>query len=77
VGTSPADTSAPPALDLDRTQDFSFAVSQVLDMPLSEQQILLQTRRTSHRLRKQNRMLDTARQYLAAQVVIKEAGLKF
>jgi hypothetical protein len=71
---SNAPASAP---DAGRTQDFSFAVSQVLDMPVSEQQILLQTRKTSARLRKQCKMLETARQYLAAQVVIKEAGLKF
>lgn len=59
-----------------RLEDFSFAVCQVLDMPLEEQQILLQIRNTGKRLRRQNKMLQTARQYLAAQVTIKNAGLK-
>jgi hypothetical protein len=80
VGTSTSEaveSSAPSMPDLMRTQDFSFAVSQILDMPVSEQQLLLQTRKTSERLKKQGKMLDTARQYLAAQVVIKDAGLKF
>jgi ATP-dependent Lon protease len=63
--------------DVRRAQDFSFAISQVLDMPLEQQQLLLQTRSTLRRLRKQSKILDTARQYLAAQVTIKGAGLKF
>lgn len=58
-----------------RLEDFSFAVCQVLDMPLKEQQILLQIRDTEKRLRRQNKMLQTARQYLAAQVTIKDVGL--
>lgn len=58
-----------------RLEDFSFAVCQVLDMPLKEQQILLQITDTEKRLRRQNKMLQTARQYLAAQVTIKDAGL--
>lgn len=62
---------------LKRMQDFSFAVSQILDMPLGEQQILLQSSSTLFRFRKQRKMLETARKYLAAQVTIKEAGLKF
>lgn len=61
--------------DAKRLQDFSFAVSQVLDMPLGEQQLLLQLRDTDKRLRRQMKMLESARQYLAAQVTIKEAGL--
>jgi hypothetical protein len=80
LGTSAneaAEPSVPSGPDLVRTQDFSFAVSQILDMPVNEQQILLQTRKTSERLKKQSKMLNTARQYLAAQVVIKDAGLKF
>lgn len=56
-------------------EDFSFAVNQVMDMPLAEQQILLQMRDTDARLRRQNKRLQVARQYLAAQVTIKEAGL--
>ncbi|PXF41623.1 LON peptidase N-terminal domain and RING finger protein 3 [Gracilariopsis chorda] len=56
-------------------QEFSFSVCQVLDMPLKEQQILLQIDDTAARLRRQEKMLDTARKYLAAQVTIKEAGL--
>lgn len=56
-------------------EEFSFAVSQVLDMPLAEQQILLQMRDTAARLQRQNKRLQVARQYLAAQVTIKEAGL--
>lgn len=56
-------------------QEFSFSVCQVLDMPLKDQQILLQIDDTAARLRRQQKMLDTARKYLAAQVTIKEAGL--
>lgn len=59
-----------------RLEDFSFSVCQVLDMPLKEQQILLQIQDTGVRLKRQLKMLTTARQYLAAQVTIKEAGLK-
>lgn len=58
-----------------RMQNFSFAVSQVLDVPLRDQQLLLQIRDTGKRLERQSKMLDSARQYLAAQVTIKEAGL--
>lgn len=57
-------------------EEFSFAVCQVLDMPLKEQQIMLQMTETAARLRRQNNLLSIARQYLAAQVTIKEAGLK-
>jgi ATP-dependent Lon protease len=64
-------------VDVQRMQDFSFAIAQVLDMPLEQQQLLLQTRSTIYRFRKQAKILDTARQFLAAQVTIKEAGLKF
>lgn len=63
--------------ELQRIEDFSFAVSQILDMPVLQQQLLLQTRSTLHRLEKQCKMLETARQYLAAQVVIKDVDLKF
>lgn len=63
--------------DIQRMEDFSFAVSQILDMPVMQQQLLLQTRSTIRRFQKQSKMLDTARQYLAAQVVIKDADLKF
>lgn len=56
-------------------EDFSFAVSQILDMPLREQQLLLQMRDTSRRLKRQSKMLNSARSYLAAQVTIKNAGL--
>ncbi len=61
--------------DARRMQDFSFAVSQILDMPLREQQLLLQMRDTGKRLKRQCKMLNSARQYLAAQVTIKNAGL--
>lgn len=64
-------------VDVQRMQDFSFAVAQVLDMPLEQQQLLLQTRSTLYRFQKQSKMLESARQFLAAQVTIKEAGLKF
>lgn len=60
----------------DRAEEFSFAICQVLDMPLAEQQILLQLTDTSARLKRQLNMLTTARNYLAAQVTIKNAGLK-
>lgn len=59
-----------------RAEEFSFAICQVLDMPLAEQQILLQLTDTSARLKRQLNMLSTARNYLAAQVTIKNAGLK-
>lgn len=59
-----------------RLEDFSFAICQILDMPLKEQQILLQIRNTKQRLQRQLKMLQTARQYLAGQVAIKDAGLK-
>lgn len=58
------------------SEEFSFAVCQVLDMPLKEQQIMLQMTETAARLRRQHNLLSIARQYLAAQVTIKEAGLK-
>lgn len=58
-----------------RVEEFSFSVCQVLDMPLKQQQILLQMNDTGLRLRRQRKVLQTARQYLAAQVTIKEAGL--
>lgn len=57
-------------------EEFSFAVAQVLDMPLKVQQVMLQMTNTASRLRKQLKMLTTARKYLAAQVTIKNAGLK-
>lgn len=63
-------------MDPARMQEFSFAVNQILDMPLRDQQLLLQMKDTGKRLRRQNRMLRTARNYLAAQVTIKNAGLK-
>lgn len=59
-----------------KLEQFSFAVCQVLDMPLKEQQIMLQICDTRARLQRQFKMLKTARQYLAAQVTIKDAGLK-
>lgn len=65
-------TQAGPEEDA-RMQDFSFAVNQILDMPLREQQVLLQITDTARRLRRQNTMLRTARNYLAAQVTIKNA----
>mmetsp|Transcript_45440 Transcript_45440/g.176713 ORF Transcript_45440/g.176713 Transcript_45440/m.176713 type:complete len:298 (-) Transcript_45440:1660-2553(-) len=57
----------------DRRKKFSFSVNQMLDMTVLDQQLLLQTRSTSMRLKKQDSILDGARQYLAAQVTIKEA----
>eukprot|EP00177_Eucheuma_denticulatum_P006248 GFKZ01011393.1.p1 GENE.GFKZ01011393.1~~GFKZ01011393.1.p1 ORF type:complete len:308 (+),score=52.38 GFKZ01011393.1:366-1289(+) len=59
-----------------RAEEFSFAINQVLDMPLNEQQVSLQTMDTAGRLRKQKKRLEVARQYLAAQVTLKEAGLE-
>lgn len=59
-----------------KSEEFSFAVCQILEMPLKEQQIMLQLTDTGARLRRQHTLLNTARQYLAAQVTIKEAGLK-
>lgn len=59
-----------------KAEEFSFAVCQILEMPLKEQQIMLQLTNTGARLQRQYTLLSTARQYLAAQVTIKEAGLK-
>jgi ATP-dependent Lon protease len=68
-----AHVDTPENVDHARISAFSFAVSQILDMQVKEQQLLLQTRSTGFRLRKQRKMLQTARQYLAAQVTIKDA----
>ena len=54
-----------------RQRLFSFAVSQVLDMPLRDQQLMLQSRNTVERLSKQIALLQQAQQYLAAQVSLK------
>jgi Lon protease-like protein len=54
-----------------RQRLFSFAVSQVLDMPLRDQQLMLQSRNTVERLSKQIALLQKAQQYLAAQVSLK------
>ena len=59
--------------DMKRRVRFSFAVSQVLDMSVRDQQLLLQTRDTRKRLQKQSKLLESARQYLAAQVTLKDA----
>lgn len=59
--------------EVERQQQFSFMVSQVLDMTVQDQQLLLQTKNTGFRLRKQRELLETARQYLAAQATIKDA----
>lgn len=80
-GDDDASTSATASNDTSkenqaRMQEFSFAVNQILDMPLRDQQILLQITDTARRLKRQNAMLRTARNYLAAQVTIKNAGLK-
>lgn len=57
----------------ERRVKFSFAVSQILDMSVKQQQVLLQTRSTRKRLQKQDKILESARQYLAAQVTLKDA----
>jgi len=54
-------------------ESFSFGVSAILDMPVVEQQILLQTQSLSKRLGKQKELLDFATQQLAAQISIKSA----
>ncbi|KAA8491511.1 LON peptidase N-terminal domain and RING finger protein 3 [Porphyridium purpureum] len=56
-----------------KLEDFSFGIGSILDMPTEEQQILLQTRDTEKRLRKQKELLDAAQQQLAAQISIKSA----
>eukprot|EP00188_Purpureofilum_apyrenoidigerum_P003431 Plantae.Rhodophyta-Purpureofilum_apyrenoidigerum.ctg3582.p1 GENE.Plantae.Rhodophyta-Purpureofilum_apyrenoidigerum.ctg3582~~Plantae.Rhodophyta-Purpureofilum_apyrenoidigerum.ctg3582.p1 ORF type:complete len:323 (-),score=81.98 Plantae.Rhodophyta-Purpureofilum_apyrenoidigerum.ctg3582:1199-2143(-) len=58
---------------IERQRLFSFSVNQVLDMTVQDQQLLLQTKSTAFRLKKQRGILDAARQYLAAQVTIKDA----
>lgn len=62
-----------PEQNFHRQKLFSFAVSSILDMPVRQQQLLLQTRSTAKRLLKQAQLLEGARQYLAAQVTIKKA----
>ncbi|KAF6001035.1 LON peptidase N-terminal domain and RING finger protein 3 [Cyanidiococcus yangmingshanensis] len=62
-----------PEQNFHRQKMFSFAVSSILDMPVRQQQLLLQTRDTAKRLLKQAQLLEGARQYLAAQVTIKNA----
>ncbi len=74
--TAPKGTPGSAADESKRMQEFSFAVNQILDMPLRDQQVLLQMTDTIKRLKRQNKMLQTARNYLAAQVTIKNAGLK-
>lgn len=59
-----------------RVEEFSFAVCDILDNSITGQQLMLQTTSTSERLGKQLKTLSMARQYLAAQMVIKDAGLK-
>ncbi|EKX53048.1 hypothetical protein GUITHDRAFT_150507, partial [Guillardia theta CCMP2712] len=51
-----------------RQRLFSFAVAQVLDMPLLEQQSLLQVQDTKERFRREMGMLEMAQQFLTAQV---------
>lgn len=58
----------------ERRRLFSFAVSQVLDMPLEDQQLLLQTQDTSKRLSKQITLLHKAKSYLAAQLSLKKVS---
>ena len=59
----------------ERLRLFSFAVSQVLDMPLEDQQLLLQTQDTAKRLSKQITLLHKAKSYLAAQLSLKNVML--
>ena len=58
---------------VERRMRFSFAVSQILDLGMKEQQRLLQCTSTIKRLEKQNGLLGVARQHLAAQVTLKDA----
>ncbi|KAK4538308.1 hypothetical protein CDCA_CDCA17G4333 [Cyanidium caldarium] len=59
--------------NFERQKRFSFAVIGILDMPLRQQQLLVQTRDTAGRLMKQAELLENARRYLVAQVTIKNA----
>lgn len=59
-----------------RQRLFSFAVCQVLDMPILDQQLMLQMQNTSERLRKQLELLQQAQQFLSAQVSLKNADRK-
>lgn len=63
----------PTISDVERHRQFSFLVNQVLDMSVVDQQLLLQTQSTAFRLRKQESILQAARQYLAAQVTLRDA----
>mmetsp|Transcript_7652 Transcript_7652/g.13871 ORF Transcript_7652/g.13871 Transcript_7652/m.13871 type:complete len:351 (-) Transcript_7652:628-1680(-) len=54
-------------------EKFSFGVSSILDMPVLQQQLLLQTKSLNLRLAKQKQLLDLAKQQLAAQISIKAA----
>eukprot|EP00871_Galdieria_phlegrea_P001861 jgi/Galph1/2676/GphlegSOOS_G1359.1 len=57
----------------DRIVAFSHGVSQILDIPVKEQQLLLQTQSTMERFRHQLGMLQHAKKFLAAQVAINDA----
>ncbi|GJQ14366.1 hypothetical protein GpartN1_g6157.t1 [Galdieria partita] len=52
---------------------FSHKVSQVLDIPVQDQQLLLQTQSTKDRFQRQLELLEHARKFLAAQLAINDA----
>ncbi|KAK4527064.1 hypothetical protein GAYE_SCF34G4985 [Galdieria yellowstonensis] len=59
--------------DWHRLVMFSHKVSQVLDIPVQDQQLLLQTQSTRARFQHQLEMLEQARKFLAAQLAINDA----
>lgn len=59
--------------DWHRVVMFSHKVSQMLDIPVQDQQWLLQTQSTTHRLQHQLELLEHASKFLAAQLAIHDA----
>lgn len=72
-GLSSEGGQRPQSSQIARQRLFSFAVCQVLDMPILEQQLMLQMQDTALRLRKQQELLNQAQQYLSAQISLKNA----
>ncbi|EME27896.1 hypothetical protein Gasu2_21460 [Galdieria sulphuraria] len=63
----------PESRDRHRLIMFSYRVSQVLDIPVQDQQLLLQTQSTKDRFQHQLELLEHARKFLAAQLAINDA----
>ena len=59
--------------DTNRRRKFSFAVAQVLDLSMEDQQRMLQTQSTEQRFQRQLALLQQAERYLTAQIALKNA----